>query len=128
MTLRHKVSLGVGVHFAPGWDCHGLPIELGAAKELAEAQAKKSKAEGSVADAAKVKPSSLDPLQLRTEARQYATRFIAKQRNAFASWGLLADWSDKGTYRYQIWNRIWMDELFGRKNNNNLHFFHRLIT
>nr|CAD7433428.1 unnamed protein product [Timema monikensis] len=28
ITLRHKLLQGHKVHYVPGWDCHGLPIEL----------------------------------------------------------------------------------------------------
>jgi len=27
ITLRNKVITGRRVHYVPGWDCHGLPIE-----------------------------------------------------------------------------------------------------
>lgn len=28
ITLRSKVIRGNRVHYVPGWDCHGLPVEL----------------------------------------------------------------------------------------------------
>ena len=28
IILRHKLLTGKQVHYIPGWDCHGLPIEL----------------------------------------------------------------------------------------------------
>lgn len=28
VTIRHKLLQGYKIHFRPGWDCHGLPIEL----------------------------------------------------------------------------------------------------
>lgn len=39
IILRHNVINGKRVHYRPGWDCHGLPIEMkamtsGAAKKL----------------------------------------------------------------------------------------------
>uniref|UniRef100_A0A915I2B8 Aminoacyl-tRNA synthetase class Ia domain-containing protein n=1 Tax=Romanomermis culicivorax TaxID=13658 RepID=A0A915I2B8_ROMCU len=33
VVLRYKAMTGYRVHFRPGWDCHGLPIELKCAKE-----------------------------------------------------------------------------------------------
>lgn len=27
-TLRYQMLSGKKVHYVPGWDCHGLPIEL----------------------------------------------------------------------------------------------------
>lgn len=28
MTVRNKLLQGYKIHYVPGWDCHGLPIEL----------------------------------------------------------------------------------------------------
>lgn len=28
VTLRHKLVNGLRINYVPGWDCHGLPIEL----------------------------------------------------------------------------------------------------
>lgn len=28
ITIRHQMMKGRKVHYKPGWDCHGLPIEL----------------------------------------------------------------------------------------------------
>lgn len=33
ITIRSKVIQGQRVHYVPGWDCHGLPIELKALTE-----------------------------------------------------------------------------------------------
>ncbi|WFC98748.1 isoleucine--tRNA ligase [Malassezia yamatoensis] len=66
-----------GLH--AGWDCHGLPIEL---KALAES--------GS---------SSLSPLEIRETARKVAQRELDGQRESFMEFGIMADWSDKNTYR-----------------------------
>ncbi|XP_033214926.1 isoleucine--tRNA ligase, mitochondrial [Belonocnema kinseyi] len=80
ITLRSKILKGQRVHYVPGWDCHGLPIEL---KALTEAKAK---------------AKDLTPLQIRQHARKYAKNVIAQQREAFASWGVVADWKDSGCY------------------------------
>lgn len=28
IILRSKIVNGIKVHYKPGWDCHGLPIEM----------------------------------------------------------------------------------------------------
>lgn len=38
ITNRFYVMRGYRVHYVPGWDCHGLPIELKALSELEESQ------------------------------------------------------------------------------------------
>lgn len=64
------------VHFIPGWDCHGLPIELRALAECGE-QAK-----------------TLSPMEIRQKAREFAERTIERQRAAFIRWGVMADWDN----------------------------------
>jgi isoleucyl-tRNA synthetase len=74
---RVKVQQGRRVDFKPGWDCHGLPIEL--------------KALGTSHD-----HKSMKPLEIRKVARDLALRTIDKQMDAFRSYGVMADW--KGRY------------------------------
>ena len=66
--VRWRLLRGHRVHYKPGWDCHGLPIELKAR-------------------------ASKEPLGIRHEARKFATSTVEEQKTAFASWGVLADWS-----------------------------------
>uniref|UniRef100_A0A667XBZ8 Isoleucine--tRNA ligase, mitochondrial n=1 Tax=Myripristis murdjan TaxID=586833 RepID=A0A667XBZ8_9TELE len=80
---RFEMLRGRQVHYIPGWDCHGLPIELKALGELGT--------------------SGLTPLQIRQKAREFAERAIARQRAAFQRWGVMADWDNcyytfDGTY------------------------------
>ncbi|MBN3291966.1 SYIM protein, partial [Polypterus senegalus] len=70
---RFEVLRGRRVHYVPGWDCHGLPIELKALGELGT--------------------QNLTPLEVRHRAREFARQAIEKQRAAFERWGVMADWS-----------------------------------
>ena len=36
ITIRSRVIRGQRVQYVPGWDCHGLPIELKALSSLKE--------------------------------------------------------------------------------------------
>ena len=72
---RWQLLNGRRVHFVPGWDCHGLPIELKALQT-------------SGADAAHQLPA----LELRACAAACATDAISSQREAFLRWGIMADW------------------------------------
>ncbi|KAL9694079.1 hypothetical protein quinque_013364 [Culex quinquefasciatus] len=80
LILRHKIVEGRRVHYTPGWDCHGLPIEL---KAL---------------DAYKGRKESLDPLKIRQMARKFALDTIEKQRGEFEQWGVTADWARSGAW------------------------------
>ncbi|KAM4625658.1 isoleucine--tRNA ligase, mitochondrial isoform 2-T2 [Polymixia lowei] len=76
---RFEMLRGRQVHYIPGWDCHGLPIELKALGELGT--------------------SGLSPLQIRQKAREFAEGAIARQKAAFQRWGVMADW-DKCYYTF----------------------------
>ncbi|XP_033101829.1 isoleucine--tRNA ligase, mitochondrial-like [Anneissia japonica] len=76
---RYKLLQGYKIHYKPGWDCHGLPIELKALEK----------------DSADFK--KLSPQNLRRKARKYAENAIERQRNAFIRWGVMADW-ENGCY------------------------------
>uniref|UniRef100_A0AAQ5ZKZ8 isoleucine--tRNA ligase n=1 Tax=Amphiprion ocellaris TaxID=80972 RepID=A0AAQ5ZKZ8_AMPOC len=69
---RFEMLRGRQVHYIPGWDCHGLPIELKALGDLGS--------------------SGLSPLQIRQKAREFAEGAIARQKAAFQRWGVMADW------------------------------------
>ncbi|WP_366504377.1 isoleucine--tRNA ligase [Polycyclovorans algicola] len=58
----------------PGWDCHGLPIELQVEKKF-----------GKVGD-------KLDAATFRAKCREYAAEQVQRQRVDFERLGVLADW------------------------------------
>lgn len=62
------------VRYVPGWDCHGLPIEL-LVKRSAE--------------------SSLG--EIRAKSRAIASQAVHAQAQDFKSWGVLADWDTRYT-------------------------------
>ncbi|XP_045588344.2 isoleucine--tRNA ligase, mitochondrial isoform X1 [Procambarus clarkii] len=82
ITLRHKLLRGYKVHYIPGWDCHGLPIEL---KALQQNRRKKKTQD---------KFNEKDPLQIRAAARRFAEEAVKIQRSAFERWGILANWDN----------------------------------
>lgn len=80
---RDQLLSGRRVRFAPGWDCHGLPIEL---KALSDSRAKVSPA----ANAGPVAAPA--PEDVRRIARQYALGAVSAQAADLKRWGVLADW------------------------------------
>ena len=73
--VRARTMAGFDAPYVPGWDCHGLPIELRVDRELG-----KRKRDMSVAD-------------VRRECRRYAERYIDVQRAGFKRLGVLGDWA-----------------------------------
>ncbi|XP_048001195.1 isoleucine--tRNA ligase, mitochondrial isoform X2 [Leguminivora glycinivorella] len=97
---RHHVLLGDRVHYVPGWDCHGLPIELKALQQTKKTKTTPTGKGQKLAAAAETQevaaPSSA--VEIRRVARKFALETIERQKAQFESWGVMADW-DKRCYR-----------------------------
>ncbi|WWC70979.1 uncharacterized protein I206_104932 [Kwoniella pini CBS 10737] len=79
---RYNLIRGKRVHYVPGWDCHGLPIEHKALAAIGKSH------------------MSMQPTQVREEARRVALEAINIQKNEIKDLGVMADWEgEKGTYR-----------------------------
>jgi isoleucyl-tRNA synthetase len=102
---RYQVFCGRRVHYAPGWDCHGLPIELKALIELEDGEGKKAPGKagkkaltesnaGALANAASKK---LEPLQVRQIAKKKALEAIVTQKEEFRRFGIMANWDNPTT-------------------------------
>ncbi len=74
---KYQILNGRKVHFVPGWDCHGLPIELKVLQNLDKEQRK-----------------ALTPLKLRKKAAAYAYKQVENQKIGFRRWGIWADWEN----------------------------------
>lgn len=74
---RKEILKGKQVHYVPGWDCHGLPIEL---KVL---QAMKSK-----------ERQGLTPIALREKAADFAKATVEKQSESFQRYGIIGDFEN----------------------------------
>ncbi|KAG0707905.1 tRNA synthetases class I-domain-containing protein [Suillus ampliporus] len=78
---RYHVLTGHRVHYHPGWDCHGLPIENKALQEL------------------KKDALSLPPNVIRAAAKATAEREMRTQQEEFEQFCIMADWSSETTFR-----------------------------
>ncbi|KAK4586714.1 hypothetical protein RGQ29_023756 [Quercus rubra] len=74
---RYKLLQNYKVHYVPGWDCHGLPIELKVLQSLDQ-------------DARK----DLTPLKLRAKAAKFAKQTVQNQMASFKRFGVWADWNN----------------------------------
>ena len=86
ITCRFQLSQGKRVDWVPGWDCHGLPIELRALQQL--------KGQASASDEACPRPLTQDALTVRRAARELAIDTMRDQEKSFRAWGLMADWDN----------------------------------
>ena len=72
---KYQLLRGRKVRYVPGWDCHGLPIELKVLQTLKSDERK-----------------ALTPLKLRQKAKEFALKTVDQQRQGFKSYGVWGDW------------------------------------
>ncbi len=74
IIIKSKNLMGLDAPYVPGWDCHGLPIELNVEKKLAKEK------------------RVLDKKEFYAECRRYALSQIDLQRDSFIRLGVMGDW------------------------------------
>ncbi|HWU35984.1 MAG TPA: isoleucine--tRNA ligase [Methylovorus sp.] len=71
IIVKSKTLSGFDAPYVPGWDCHGLPIELMVEKQHGK---------------------NIDPARFRELCREYAKEQIERQKKDFIRLGVLGDW------------------------------------
>ena len=71
IIVKSKTLAGFDSPYVPGWDCHGLPIELQVEKKHGKA---------------------IPPAQFRALCRAYAREQVERQKKDFIRLGVLGDW------------------------------------
>ena len=74
IIVKSKILDGFDAPYVPGWDCHGLPIEVRVERELGH------------------KAAALDGARFREACRRYAAGQIEGQRKDFRRLGVLGEW------------------------------------
>ena len=74
IVVKSRSMMGFDAPYVPGWDCHGLPIELQVDKDLGP------------------KKASMTPQQIRAACRAYAEKYIGIQREEFRRLGVIGEW------------------------------------
>ena len=78
-VVKSKTMAGFDSPYVPGWDCHGLPIEIKVDEQLGR------------------RKLEMDPIAVRSACRAYAQKFIDLQRTQFERIGVLGRWQDPYT-------------------------------
>ncbi|MBQ8623525.1 MAG: isoleucine--tRNA ligase [Oscillospiraceae bacterium] len=76
IIVKQKNMSGYCSNYVPGWDTHGLPIELKAMKAIG------------------VENGAIPPLELRKHCHDYALSYVDSQRDQFKRLGVLGDFED----------------------------------
>ena len=73
IIVRYKNLNGFKSPYIPGWDTHGLPIELKALKKLGVSK-------------------DIPPVELRKHCKEFALHYVDTQREEFKRLGVIGDW------------------------------------
>ena len=76
IIVKSKTLSGLDAPYVPGWDCHGLPIELNVEKKIGKAGVK------------------VDAKTFRNKCREYATKQVNGQREDFKRLGVFGEWDN----------------------------------
>ncbi len=76
IIIKSQTLGGYDAPYIPGWDCHGLPIELNVEKKLGKAGVK------------------VDEKTFRNACRDYAKKQVAGQKEDFKRLGVMGDWEN----------------------------------
>jgi isoleucyl-tRNA synthetase len=72
--VKSRTMAGFNAPYIPGWDCHGLPIEIKVDQALGK------------------KKATMTLVEVRQECRKYAQNFVELQRQEFKRLGILGEW------------------------------------
>jgi isoleucyl-tRNA synthetase len=73
-VVKSKTMAGFDAPYVPGWDCHGLPIEIKVDESLGR------------------KKLEMDPVAVRKACRKYAEKYLDLQRSQFKRLGVFGRW------------------------------------
>ncbi|MFT4197005.1 MAG: isoleucine--tRNA ligase [Pseudoxanthomonas sp.] len=76
VIVKSRYLAGFDAPYVPGWDCHGLPIEIAVEKKWGKVGTR------------------LDAAQFRQKCREYALEQIDVQRKDFKRLGVIGDWDN----------------------------------
>lgn len=86
IIVKSRFMTGFATDYVPGWDCHGLPIELQVEKNLG------------------AKKHELSKPEIRKNCRAYAEKYVNIQREEFKRLGVFGEWDNPYltmNYQYQ---------------------------
>src|SRR5689334_16573825 len=94
-VVKSKTMAGFDAPYVPGWDCHGLPIELKVDEDLGR------------------KKADMPPLEIRRACRKYAEKYLDLQRAQFKRIGCLGRWEKPYSTMEPEYEGAIVETLFG---------------
>ncbi len=103
IILKSKRMSGFDAPYVPGWDCHGLPIELQVEKNLGS------------------KKHDMTKSAMRKECREYAGKFVEIQKEEFVRLGVLGEWDNPYLTMHYSYEGVTARELARFAENSGLY-------
>ncbi|MFC1676695.1 isoleucine--tRNA ligase [Planctomycetota bacterium] len=75
-VVKYKTMSGFDAPYVPGWDCHGLPIEVKVMAELGD------------------KAQRMSKLEIRKQCKKYASKYVKLQTRQFKQLGIFGDFAN----------------------------------
>ncbi len=104
IVIKSKTLSGYDAPLIPGWDCHGLPIELMVEKKYGKSKFKD------------------DKNAFRKACREYASKQIIKQKQDFIRLGITADWNNPYTSMDKEFEASVVKSLSAMIENNHIYY------
>jgi isoleucyl-tRNA synthetase len=98
-VVKSKNMAGFDSPYVPGWDCHGLPIEIKVDQSLG------------------LKKLEMSPLKVREACRKYAEEYLDLQREQFKRLGIFGRWSQPYSTMDPHYESVIVETLFQFMNN-----------
>ena len=104
IVIKSKTASGYDCPFVPGWDCHGLPIELMVEKKFGKSKFRENKN------------------AFRKACREYAHKQVEKQKKDFIRLGISADWDNSYLSMDKDFEASIIESLGDILANNHIYF------
>jgi isoleucyl-tRNA synthetase len=98
-VVKSKTMAGFDSPYVPGWDCHGLPIEIKVDEKLGR------------------KKLEIPAIAVRRECRAYAEKYINIQRDQFKRLGILGRWDQPYSTMSAQYESVIVRQLFDFMEN-----------
>ena len=98
--VKTRTMSGYDAPYVPGWDCHGLPIEIKVDDDLGR------------------KKLEMDPMQVRDACRKYAEKYLELQREQFKRLGVFGRWDDPYSTMSPQYESVVMETFFSFYEQN----------
>jgi len=93
IVVKYRLMRGYSVHYIPGWDCHGLPIEIAVEKTMGKPE------------------NAMDRLAVRKRCREFALKWAGQQEKEIRRLGCFSLWDERYLTLNPAYEKIIVESL-----------------